>query len=264
VVTDLAEVSLRTSDYQRVFAVLDRCEDVRTVSEFRTRIVDAMTEVFPVRTAACFVGRSFESQFADPEANASGSGGWEAKRAVYRTQWARYDVFASPEARRRLETTRVASLRDLRELPTECAAYVDDYLGAWGIRSVNAMHVDLPGRAHALVGLFDRDENALRSEDFGALRLLARQLTVLARSLETEPWHDVLAPLTERQREVAALVADGLGNAAIARRLTLTEDTVKKYVSRILAATGYASRTQLAVDVQRRSGRRQALGPPAT
>ncbi|XVA01600.1 hypothetical protein ACQ86I_19895 [Prescottella equi] len=37
----------------------------------------------------------------------------------------------------------------------------------------------------------------------------------------------------------------------------LAEDTVKKYVSRILAATGCASRTQLALEVQ-------SFGPPAT
>ena len=255
----MTDVSLGTADYQRVFAVLDRCENVRTVPEFRTRIVDAMTDVFPIGVAACFVGDSFESQFVDPDANVAGSPEWEQKRAIYRKRWARYDVFASPEARRRLETTRVASLTDLHELPAECEVYVRDYLDAWRVRSVNAIHLELPGKARALVGLFDQKQNALGPRDLAALQLLARQLSVLTRSLDTAPGRDLLALLTERQREVARLVADGLTNAAIARRLTLTEDTVKKYVSRILAATGCASRTQLAVDVQR-----QSFGPPAT
>ncbi|WP_430334591.1 response regulator transcription factor [Rhodococcus sp. ACT016] len=255
----MTDVSLRTTDYERVFEVLDRCADVRTVPEFRTRIVTAMTDVFPVRVATCFVGSNYASQFADPEATFAGGEAWERKRSVYQKDWARFDVFGTPEARRRLETRRVASLSELHDLPEASAVYVRDYLDACRIRSVNAMCLDLPGQARALVGLFDNDEHALGARDLTALQLLARQLSVLTRSLDAAPRRDLLAPLTDRQRDVARLVADGLSNAAIARRLTLTEDTVKKYVSRILAATGCASRTQLAVDVQR-----QAFGPPAT
>ncbi|GAB2632569.1 LuxR C-terminal-related transcriptional regulator [Prescottella soli] len=255
----MTDVALRTTDYERVFEVLDRCSDVRTVPEFRTRIVTAMTEIFPVRVATCFVGSDYDSQFADPDATLAGAGSWESNRSVYQKDWARFDVFGTPEARRRLETRRVASLGDLRDLPEESAVYVRDYLDMWSLHSVNAMCLDLPGKARALVGLFDNDENALGPRDLTALQLLARQLSVLTRSLDAAPRRDLLAPLTDRQRDVARLVADGLSNAAIARRLTLTEDTVKKYVSRILAATGCASRTRLAVDLQR-----QSFGPPAT
>lgn len=42
--------------------------------------------------------------------------------------------------------------------------------------------------------------------------------------------------LTERQREVLALMADGLSNAAIARRLWLTEKSVVQHCSNIYAA----------------------------
>ncbi|MCL2535397.1 MAG: LuxR C-terminal-related transcriptional regulator [Nocardiaceae bacterium] len=247
----MTEVALRTTDYRRVFEVLDRCADVRTVPEFRTRIVDAMIDVFPVRIATCFVGRDYASQFADPDATLAGAEAWERKRSVYQKDWARFDIFGTPEARRRLEARRVASLTDLRDLPEESAVYVRDYLDAWRMRSVNAMSLDLPGQARALVGLFDNDEDALGPRDLTALQLLARQLSVLTRGLVPAPRRDLLAALTERQWEVAQLVADGLSNAAIARRLTLTEDTVKKYVSRILAATGCTSRTQLALEVQR-------------
>lgn len=260
----MTDAALRTTDYERVFEVLDRCADVRTVPEFRTRIVTAMTDVFPVRVATCFVGSDYASQFADPEATLAGAGSWERNRSVYQKDWARYDVFGTPEARRRLEARRVASLSDLHDLPEDSALYVRDYLDAWRMRSVNAMYLDLPGKARALVGLFDNDENALGPRDLTALQLLARHLSALTRSLDAAPRSDLLAALTERQREVVRLVADGLSNAAIARRLTLTEDTVKKYVSRILAATGCASRTQLAVEVQRQSVQGQAFGPPAT
>ncbi|WP_229715511.1 response regulator [Mangrovihabitans endophyticus] len=47
--------------------------------------------------------------------------------------------------------------------------------------------------------------------------------------------HDPLAPLSDREREVLALMAEGRSNAGIARRLWLAEGTVEKHVRSILA-----------------------------
>ncbi len=52
--------------------------------------------------------------------------------------------------------------------------------------------------------------------------------------------------LTDQERRVAALVAEGLTNQQIAERLFLAEPTVRNYVSRILAKTALDNRTQLA------------------
>jgi len=54
-------------------------------------------------------------------------------------------------------------------------------------------------------------------------------------------------PLTPREREVAALVARGLSNRAIATELVITEATVERHVGNIFAKLGLASRAQLAV-----------------
>jgi two-component system, NarL family, response regulator LiaR len=51
-------------------------------------------------------------------------------------------------------------------------------------------------------------------------------------------------PLTERETEVLRLVAQGQSNKQIARSLTVSEQTIKTHVSKILAKLGVQSRTQ--------------------
>jgi predicted ATPase/DNA-binding SARP family transcriptional activator/DNA-binding CsgD family transcriptional regulator len=53
------------------------------------------------------------------------------------------------------------------------------------------------------------------------------------------------APLTRREREVAALIADGRTNRQIAEALRLAEPTVAKHVGNILAKLGVATRKQI-------------------
>jgi DNA-binding NarL/FixJ family response regulator len=56
-----------------------------------------------------------------------------------------------------------------------------------------------------------------------------------------------LGKLTDREREVLALVGQGLSNAEIARRLHLVEGTVKSYVSTILTRLDAKNRVQAAI-----------------
>ncbi|KQQ01512.1 MULTISPECIES: response regulator [unclassified Rathayibacter] len=56
-----------------------------------------------------------------------------------------------------------------------------------------------------------------------------------------------LAGLSERERQILALIADGLTNRQIGVELSLAEKTIKNYVSSILAKLGLERRTQAAV-----------------
>jgi DNA-binding NarL/FixJ family response regulator len=51
--------------------------------------------------------------------------------------------------------------------------------------------------------------------------------------------------LTPREEQVVALVAEGMGNRQIARELSLSEHTIKKYLFRIFEKLGVSSRVEL-------------------
>lgn len=57
--------------------------------------------------------------------------------------------------------------------------------------------------------------------------------TIVARLLGRQRVGDPLAVLTEREREVLALIAEGLSNRAIAERLFVTDRTVEAHIGQI-------------------------------
>ncbi|TDC21579.1 response regulator transcription factor [Streptomyces sp. 8K308] len=58
---------------------------------------------------------------------------------------------------------------------------------------------------------------------------------------------ELVAELSEREREVLALIGAGLSNAEIGRRLHLVEGTIKAYVSTVLTRLGVRNRVRAAI-----------------
>ena len=138
-----------------------------------------------------------------------------------------------------------------------------------GIEATRAIVAESPATRVLALTTFDLDEYVYAAVRAGASGFLLKDVTpedlvhathvvargdamlapaVTARLLQrfTVP----VAPaveLTDRESEVARLVARGLSNADIAGRLYLSEATVKTYVSRLLTRLGLRDRVQLAV-----------------
>ncbi|MDO5739605.1 MAG: response regulator transcription factor [Ornithinimicrobium sp.] len=70
---------------------------------------------------------------------------------------------------------------------------------------------------------------------------------VMERLRHGDPATDKLALLTEQERRILDLIADGMTNRQIAQTLFLAEKTVKNYVTNVLAKLGLQRRTQAAV-----------------
>ena len=60
-----------------------------------------------------------------------------------------------------------------------------------------------------------------------------------------------MASLTSREREVLALLAQGLANKAIAPRLGISEHTVKAHVASIFGKLGAGTRAEAVVTAAR-------------
>jgi len=85
---------------------------------------------------------------------------------------------------------------------------------------------------------------AVRDAHAGRSTLAPEVAEVLIRELAAP--EAIGADLTRRERQVLALVAEGLSNAGIAARLVISLSTVKTHVSRVITKLGASSRTEAA------------------
>ncbi|WP_329281848.1 response regulator transcription factor [Streptomyces sp. NBC_01451] len=94
--------------------------------------------------------------------------------------------------------------------------------------------------------------SAVRTVASGQSMLDPETTARLMRSLRADPVQtpavpSELASLSPRERDILALIGDGLTNREIGKRLYLSEKTVKNHISRLLAKLGVQRRVQAAV-----------------
>lgn len=78
-----------------------------------------------------------------------------------------------------------------------------------------------------------------------AVRRVRRGLRVIDPELATESWVEP-DPLTDRERQVLRLAGDGATSAEIADRLSLSEGTVRNYLSEAISKLGAGNRVEAA------------------
>ncbi|MDX1747811.1 MAG: response regulator transcription factor, partial [Halobacteriales archaeon] len=91
---------------------------------------------------------------------------------------------------------------------------------------------------------------------------IARRLTTLFRHAEGKGVSVSPFPeLTDREREILELIAEGLDNAAIADRLYISGKTVSNHISNIFTKLHLSDRAQ-AIVAAREAGLGRRLSPP--
>jgi DNA-binding NarL/FixJ family response regulator len=148
--------------------------------------------------------------------------------------------------------------------------------GQNGVEATAAICAAWPEAKIIILTTFDRDDYVFQGIRAGALGYLLKdtpaddlietirqvhagelfiQPQIASRALRelARPQANPLAPLSEREREVLVLIAQGCSNREIAARLIITEGTVKTHVSNIMGKLQAENRTQ-AANIARRYG----------
>ncbi|GAA2348434.1 response regulator transcription factor [Streptomyces cuspidosporus] len=149
-----------------------------------------------------------------------------------------------------------------------------------GLAALEELRRRAPALRTVVLTAFGDEPNVLRAVQSGAAGFVLKNCTPdeLIRAVRaahggeaylspavTRPVLDLIAPvaagrrreaaerltaLTERESQVLRLVAEGMSNAEIGRRLHMSEKTIKTYVSRVLAKLGCTNRVQAALLVR--------------
>ena len=149
-----------------------------------------------------------------------------------------------------------------------------DMPGLDGIAATERIVAECPGIAVVVLTAFSDRRRIQGARDAGAAGYLLKDASSgevaeaiqaaargehpvdarVSRTITDAP--DPLAGLSPREREVLALLAEGLPNKLIARRLQISEKTVKTHVTRVFREIGVTDRTQAALWAER-----EGLGP---
>ncbi|MEV8047942.1 response regulator [Streptomyces griseoluteus] len=142
-------------------------------------------------------------------------------------------------------TDGIEALRRLRELGNPARVLI--------VTSFTERRTVVPALRAGAAGYVYKDVDpdalaaAIRSVHAGHILLQPEVADALLTQEEANSGQSRGSSLTEREREVLGLIADGRSNREIARALVLSEKTVKTHVSNILMKLDLADRTQAAL-----------------
>jgi two-component system response regulator DesR len=84
----------------------------------------------------------------------------------------------------------------------------------------------------------------MRAEELAdAVRRVQQGLRVIHPDLATEAWAE-MDPLTDRERQVLRLAGEGMQSGDIAAELSLSEGTVRNYLSEAISKMGASNRIE--------------------
>ncbi|MEU8462974.1 response regulator transcription factor [Streptomyces sp. NPDC029003] len=142
-------------------------------------------------------------------------------------------------------TDGIEALRRLRELGNPARVLV--------VTSFTEQRTVVPALRAGAAGYVHKDiapdalAGAIRSVHAGHVLLQREVAEALLAAQDDQPPAGRPGALTDREREVLGLIADGRSNREIARALVLSEKTVKTHVSNILMKLDLSDRTQAAL-----------------
>jgi DNA-binding CsgD family transcriptional regulator len=129
-----------------------------------------------------------------------------------------------------------------------------------GIRSSIDVPIEVAGQRRGILQADAQQTNFFTERDLNFLEAVAGWIGIVTHRAELvgqavlegerrgrHQAADELRRITQREQEVAILIADGLTNAEIAERLVLALGTVSNHVMHILRKLGLHRRTQIAV-----------------
>jgi len=231
---------LKTDDYRRLLSVLDGAEKAGSLSAYRRTVLDGLATHAGYTHAAFLTGSTDE-----PKIEGVVIGYPQRRLDAWLNRFGHRHIVRDAVGNRRLDRTRPFDLDDIDALLAPAArALLDEYLTPHGIESALGAWLDGGGSTHGLVVLLGSRPFSVADRE--RLETLAPHLANLL--AHHAPRHVRVAAtplLTPREAETVDLVAAGYSNRTIARRLNVTESTVKKHVSAALTKLGVTSRTQL-------------------
>lgn len=229
--------------------ILSRCSRSRSVPQLRVQLSDALQEQLGVSRATWADQRAVEPL---AERNSSGTAGLAEQYNSF--GWSQHSPFRKRIGQHLLQANAAITLRDVTRNPDlsgdqSMNHYLREFLSPWAVPEMYVLRMEMRQDNASLISVIFDQPFGSQFHDYAhrqqeeLFRVLARYLSTLAHSLPLE--HPRELSLSPRLSEIVGRIADGSSNADIARKMFITEDTVKKYVQRVFRLSEVKSRAEL-------------------